>query len=103
MRSPDDYRRRVSDLLVAQIIGPLDEDTPRVTVSRALDVTAMSPGGVLRMDVFARVEGQPDERCFSFVYSEWEDYTDSSPESMAEGLAVLIKTDIREEIATQRD
>jgi hypothetical protein len=95
------YRERVVELLAADLIGNLDEETPRVSIERAVDTTVgSSSGSVLRIDVRARVDGHADERSFVFDYREWEGYTDSSPESMAAGLAVLIRSDIREEIAT---
>ena len=77
--------------------------TIRISIVRAVDTTLQSSSGsVLRIDVRARIEGHADEKTFEFDWLEWEEYDDSSPESMAAGLAVLIRTDIREEIATQR-
>jgi hypothetical protein len=94
------YRERVVGLMTTELIGDLDGDTPKVTIERIVDTTVGSSGSVLRLEVHARVHGRAYESPTVFDWREWEEYTDQSPESMAAGLAVLIRTDIREEIAT---
>jgi hypothetical protein len=94
-----EYRGIVVDLLTAQLIGDLDGETPRVTIERIVDTT--SSGSVLRIDVHARVDGQADKSPSVFDWGEWEEYTDQSPESMADGLSNLVRADIREELDTE--
>ena len=100
---PDDaYRREVVALLIPGLIGELDAETPSVYIADVSDVTpAESDEFALVLNVMCQVEGQGEQQT-RFPWREWEEYTDSSPESMAAGLAVLIRTDIREGLATTR-
>jgi hypothetical protein len=103
LTADDFYRREVVTLLTQELIGELDDEAPRVDVADVRDVTPTeSDEFVLVLNVVLRIEGRSGERQSAFPWREWVEYTDSSPESMAAGLAVLVRTDIREELATSR-
>ena len=78
----------------------MDEETPTVTIDAVRDATDPSGTSVLRVEVMARIQHQATERVFTFDFPAWESYLDRSPTAMAAGLAVLIRSDIREEIAS---
>ena len=102
MPDDDSYRQEVVALLIPRLMGELDSETPRVYIADVSDVTsAESDEFVLVLDVVCQVEGRGEQHS-RFPWTEWEEYTDSSPESMAAGLEVLVRTDIREELATSR-
>ena len=95
-----EYRSAVVSIMAADLVGDLDRDRPRVVVELVVDVTHEHPDYVLWLELHLLRPDRSERWVEGHGWDCWMEYEDQSPESMAAGLAVLVRTDIREEFDT---
>lgn len=88
------FSEQVARLVTQLLPGVIDSERPPIEVTSVAATIPTDGSGLLTLAVKYRVAGRDLE--MPWTVGEWEPFQDVSPEAQAEGLATLVRVELRE-------